>query len=218
MRDEVARRKAGGSGATTVAAVYDPVLTLDLPLEETVGTAMNALAHAAEAFYALDRGPKAERHGFTGARAIAYALPLVVERPRDLYARARLLEGAMRAAQALAAGGFALAHAMAQALGGRFGTPHGAANAVVLAPALRFNAEVVPDAVAAFGEAIGAEDAPARVEELAALGGFGRLRDLGIPEAELDDVAAEAAARPAARANPRPATASDVAALYRTAF
>ena len=218
MRDEAARRKAGGSGATTAAAVYDPALTLELPVAETVGTAMNALAHAAEAFYARDRGPKAERHGFTGARAIAYALPLVVERPRDLYARARLLEGAMRAAQALAAGGFALAHAMAQALGGRFGTPHGAANAVVLAPALRFNAAAVPAAVAAFGEAIGAGDPAARVEELAALGGFGRLRDLAIVEAELDEVAAEAVARPAARANPRPASAEDVAALYRSAY
>jgi lactaldehyde reductase len=107
---------------------------------------------------------------------------------------------------------------MAQALGGRFGTPHGAANALVLAPALRFNAAAVPAAVAAFGEAIGAGDPAAQVEELAALGGFGRLRDLAIVEAELDEVAAEAVARPAARANPRPASAEDVAALYRSAY
>lgn len=218
IRDEVARRKGGGTGARTVAAVYDPELTLDLPRDVTVGTALNALAHCAEAFYALGRGPRAERHAFTGARAIAYALPLVADRPRDLYARARLLEGALRAARALAEGGLALAHAVAQALGGRYGIPHGAANAVVLAPTLRFNAEAVPAAIAAFADAMCVADAPARVDELARLGAFGGLRGLGVPEGELELVAAEAVARSGARANPRPAAAADVAALLRSAF
>ena len=204
IRDEAARRKCGGGGATTVAAIYDPELTLDLPRDVTVGTAMNALAHCAEAYYALERGPRAERHAYAGARAISYALPLVVERPRDLYLRARLLEGAFRAAQALAEGGLALAHAMAQAIGGRFGAPHGAANAIVLAPALRFNAEAVPKAVAAFGEAIRAEDPVSGVTRSSRVWVESqRLRDLGVVEAELGELAAEAAARAGARANPR---------------
>ena len=59
-------------------------------------------------------------------------------------------------------------------------------------------------------------DAPRRVEELARLGGFERLRDFGIPEEELPDVAGEAAQRPGARANPRPATPADVEALLRS--
>ena len=44
--------------------------------------------------------------------------------------------------------GLALGHAMAQAVGGRYGIPHGAANAICLPPALRFNAEVAADAIA----------------------------------------------------------------------
>jgi maleylacetate reductase len=52
MRDEARCAKTGGSGANTIAVVYEPALTLDLPREETVGTAMNALAHCAEALYA----------------------------------------------------------------------------------------------------------------------------------------------------------------------
>jgi len=52
--------------------------------------------------------------------------------------------------------------------------------------------------------------------ELARLGGFERLRDFGIPEAELDDVAAAIVARPGAKANPRPATADEVAGLLRS--
>jgi alcohol dehydrogenase class IV len=89
-------------------------------------------------------------------------------------------------------------------------------NALCLPPALRFNAEVVPEAVGRFGEALGTEDPPARVEELARLGGFERLRDFGVPEEELLDVAKAAAERAGAKANPRPATAEEVEELLRS--
>ena len=91
-------------------------------------------------------------------------------------------------------------------------------NALALPPALRFNAELAPDAVRRFGEALGTDDPAARVEELAALGGFGRLRDFGVPERELDEVAKAAASRPGNRANPRPASASEIAALLRSIY
>ena len=134
-------RKGGGGDerAKPVAAIYDPELTLGLPVPETVGTAMNALAHCAEAYYAAGHTERGDRHADTGAAAINYALPLVAERPDWLYARTRLLEGAFRAALALEEAGLALGHAMAQALGGRYGLPQGAMNALCLPAALRFN-------------------------------------------------------------------------------
>lgn len=213
-------RKSGGRDerAVPVAAVYDPALTLGLPLADTVGTAMNALAHCAEAYYHPDAGPRAARHADTGATAISYALPLVVAAPADLYARTRLLEGAMRAARALGESGLCLAHAMAQAVGARYGVAQGSANAVCLPVALRFNEPVVPEALARFAGALGTADAAARCVELAALGGFGRLRDLGVPQDDLAELAAAAAERPGTRANPRPASADDVAALYAAAW
>ena len=213
-------RKSGGfhERAKPVAAIYDPELTLDLPLGATVGTAMNALAHCAEAYYHPSRTPRAERHADTGATAINHALPLVVASPRGIYGRARLLEGAFRAALALEASGLALGHAMAQALGGRYGLPQGAMNAVCLPAALRFNAEAAPEAIARFGEALGTDDPPGRVEELARLGGFERLRDFGIPEAELGEVATAIVARPGAQANPRPVSAADVEHLLRAVW
>jgi maleylacetate reductase len=211
IRDEERGAKTGGSGADTVAIVYEPELTLDLPRDETVGTAMNALAHAAEALYA---GPHED--ATTGAALIASSLPVVVERTREPGPRTELLRGAMHAGMALAERGMFLAHAMAQALGGRYGAPHGALNALCLAPALRFNEEAVAEAIALLAAAMETDDAPTRVEELARLGGFERLRDLGIPEAELGDVAAEAAQRPPARANPRPASSDDIETLLRS--
>jgi maleylacetate reductase len=215
VRDEAARTKTGGShqSARPVAAIYDPELTLGLPPAETAGTAMNALAHCAEALYVKGRTDRGDRHAYCGARAISYALPLVLADRAALYGRTRLLEGAMRAAWALGEAGLALGHAMAQALGARYGLPHGALNAICLPAALRFNEPAVPDAIRNFGEAMGVEDAIERVEELARLGGFGRLRDLGVPRDELPALAEAIAARPGARANPRPASSEEIVEL-----
>jgi alcohol dehydrogenase class IV len=68
------------------------------------------------------------------------------------------------------------------------------------------------------GEAMSTHDPAGRVEELARLGGFTLLRHLGVPEEELDEVAAEAAERRGAKANPRPASPAEIADLYRSVW
>jgi len=215
MRDEARRLKTGGSGTNTVAVVYEPQLTLELPLEETVGTAMNALAHCAEALYVRGRNAEGDREALAGAELIADSLPEVVARPDDLTARTQLLQGAMHGGKALGLTGLALAHAIAQALGGRYGLPHGAMNALSLPPVLRFNEPAAHDAIEQLSRALGTDDPASRVEELARLGGFERLRELGVPEDDLPFVAAEAAARPGALANPRRAEPDEVLELLR---
>ena len=211
IRDEERRVKTGGSGANTAGIVYEPRLTLDLPLDESVGTALNALAHCAEALYSGEC-----EDAVVGARLIGGHLPAVVADGHDLEARTGLLEGAMHGGKALADRGLYLAHAIAQALGGRYGLPHGAMNALSLPPALRFNEPVVPEAIAHLGEALGTDDPALRVEELARIGGFERLRDFGVSEEDLPSLAAEVEVRPGTRANPRPVTAEDAEELLRS--
>jgi alcohol dehydrogenase class IV len=207
--------RGGGGGGNLAGIIYEPKLTLDLPRAETVGTSLNALAHAAEALYVKGHNPKGDREALEGARLISEWLPKVVEEPNDLDARRKLLEGAMHAGAALASAGLGLGHAMAQALGGRYGLPHGAMNALALPLALRFNEPAAPEQIARFGEAIRSDDPVSRVRELARLGGLERLREFGVPEDELDEVAAAAAVRPGARANARPATPAEIAQLLR---
>jgi alcohol dehydrogenase class IV len=83
-------------------------------------------------------------------------------------------------------------------------------NAICLPAALRFNREAVPEAVERFGRAMATSDPVGRVEELAALGGFRRLRDLGVPRDDLAEVAEAVVVRAGAKANPRPASAAQV--------
>jgi maleylacetate reductase len=219
VRDPGRRMQGGGGGAHPAAIVYEPELTLELPAETTVGTAMNALAHCAEALYVQGHNPAADEHALDGARLITDWLPRVVSAPQDLEARTELLRGACHGGAALAGSMLALAHAMAQAIGGRYGLPHGTLNGICLPPVLRFNAAVAPDAVARFGEAAGALDDPAaRVESLAALAGPTRLRELGVPEADLPGLAVAAAERGGNLANPKPASPNEIEQLMREVY
>jgi maleylacetate reductase len=213
IRDPERRAVGGGGGARLHAVVYEPELTLDLPRDVTVGTAMNALAHCAEALYATGHNERSDEHALRGARSIAEWLPRVVDSPRALDARTELLRGACHAGRALGGSMLGLAHAMAQAVGGRYGLPHGTLNGICLPPALRFNEQLVPEAVARFRAALGRD-----LEELAALGGPTRLRDLDVPEADLAELAAAAAGRAGNRANPRPATPQEIEALLRSVY
>ncbi len=204
MRDSAAGVKRGGGGARTVAIVYDPSLTLGLPAVDSAGSAMNALAHCAEALYTAGRTEDTDVVAMDGAKLISDWLPVVIERGDDLEARRQLLEGAMYAGASLRVG-MGLGHAMAQALGGRYGLAHGTMNAVCLAPALRYNREVAAAGIARFGEAMGRGDAIDRAAELGALAGPTRLRDYGVPREDLKTLSEAVAERAPAKANPRPA-------------
>ena len=218
VRDEERGVKGGGGGARLAGIVYEPELTLSLPEAESGGTALNALAHCAEALYVEGRNPEGDREALAGAGLVAGMLPRVLADGGDRGARRALLEGAMHAGAALASAGLGLGHAMAQALGGRYGIAHGALNAVCLPPALRFNEPVAGAEIARFGEAMGASDPVGRIEELGALAGFTRLGELGVPPQELSLVAEAAAVRKGAKANPRPASAADILGLLESVW
>jgi maleylacetate reductase len=209
--------QGGGAGALPVAIVYDVELTLDLPPDVTAGTALNGLAHCAEALYVRGHNAEGDEQALAGAALIAGSLPRVLADSSNRVAREDLLRGAAHAGHALALTGLALAHAMAQALGGRYGISHGAMNALCLPPALDFNRALGPAEVQRFGEAIGG-DAIERSRELALLGGFERLRTFGVPETDLPDVAEAATRRAGNLANPRPASAAEILTLLRSIY
>jgi alcohol dehydrogenase class IV len=103
---------------------------------------------------------------------------------------------------------------MAQALGGRYGLSHGAMNALCLPPGLRFTSEQAPEQVRRFAVATRG----VALDSLARLGGFERLRDFGVPEAELSEVATVAAGRPGNKNMPRPATPVEIEELLRSIY
>ncbi|TGV55922.1 iron-containing alcohol dehydrogenase, partial [Mesorhizobium sp. M2D.F.Ca.ET.160.01.1.1] len=74
--------------------IYDPELTLGLPVGMSVTSGLNAIAHAAEGLYAEDRNPITSMMAAEGMRALKEARPVIVASPHDAEARAKALYGA----------------------------------------------------------------------------------------------------------------------------
>ncbi|MDN5749559.1 MAG: iron-containing alcohol dehydrogenase, partial [Pseudonocardia sp.] len=132
--------------------VYDPELTASLPPGQVVASALNAMAHCVEAFWAPGRNPMSTVVAEEGVRSLAAGL-----RDDD---PAALLLGAYLAGSALAAAGTGLHHKLAHVLGG-LGLPHARTHAVVLPHVLAFNAPGAPDALVRIARALGVDDAVA---------------------------------------------------------
>jgi maleylacetate reductase len=211
--------------------IYDPLLTLDLPAELTASTGINALAHCVEALYSVTRHPLSTAAALGGARAIARALPRCYVDGRDIEARSEMLVGAHQAGASLANVAMALHHGICHVLGGTAGVPHGVANSIILPHAMRFNLDATTAELARFAETIGiaregrgdAALAEASIEHVAALiaqlGLPQRLRDAGVPEAALPQLAELAFQSQTVRNNPKPiGAAAELEALLRAAW
>lgn len=224
MTDTATRRKSGGGGPTTapLAAIYDPVLTADTPARVSAETGMNCLAHGVEAAYSPARTPESEAVALACIERAAAALPLVVESPDDLPARRIMLEAAVLGGRCLQNATMGVHHGLSQLLGGRTGMPHGLANALVLAAAVRFNAEAVPRAASRIASALGAGadgDPAAAIDALRErLGLPGRLSDAGVGDDDVEAVARMAEGNASVRNNPRPVTEADALALLESIF
>jgi maleylacetate reductase len=197
--------------------IYDPELTLTLPVDVTVTSAINALAHAAEGLYARDANPVTSLLAEEAIGAIAEGLPGVYGNPADLAGRSRLLYGAWLAGTVLGTVGMALHHKLCHVLGGTFDLPHAATHTVVLPHALAFNAAAAPEAMRRIARALGTDAAPLGVYELARRHGAPlALRDLGMSAGDLDAAADLASADP--YWNPRPIDRDGIRSVLQRAF
>src|SRR5215475_11889632 len=163
--------------------IYDPALTVGLPVGLSATSGMNAIAHAVEGLYAQDSNPVMSLMAEEGIRALAQGLPRVVDQPDDLDARADCLYGAWLCGAVLGAVGMALHHKLCHVLGGTWNLPHAETHTVVL-----------PHAAA---------DAAQGLYDLArSLGAPVALEAIGMPSGELDRAAELATTSP--YWNPRP--------------
>jgi maleylacetate reductase len=197
--------------------IYDPTLTFSLPAGVSAASGINAIAHAAEALYAPDGSPITSLFAEEGVRRLAHALPEALRSPSDLAARSDCLYGASLCGAVLGLITMGLHHKLSHTLGGSFNLPHAEVHSIVLPHVLRYNASVVPDAIAKLARALGVEDAAEGVAELRArLGVPSALRDIGMHESDLDRAAKLATDAP--YPNPRPYNTAQVRRLLEEAY
>jgi len=201
--------------------IYDPELTLSLPLTMTVTSALNAIAHAAEGLYAHDGNPITSLMAEEGIRASAAALAPLAADPRNLQARSDALYGAWLCGSVLGSVAMGLHHKLCHTLGGSFNLPHAEVHTVILPHAMAYNASNAPQAMASIARALGqnraAADAPAGLYALARQHGAPvSLKAIGMPADGLDRAADLAVQNQ--YPNPRPLERAALRALLQRAF
>jgi alcohol dehydrogenase len=217
----------GDPSAAFRVAILDPELLLSLPRAVTAVTGYDAIAHSVETWVTSARNPASDLYAREAFRLLDAHYARVLSDPRDLESRGATLLAAHWAGAAIEASMLGATHACANPLTARYGTTHGVAIALLLPHVVRWNGVVAEARYAELLAAAGrpaprGEAAPAlaaRLEELARFAGLPhRLKDVGVSEADLPTLAAQAAGQWTGRYNPRPFDSSAAQELYRAAY
>ena len=197
--------------------LYDAELLTSLPISMTVTSALNAMAHAAEALYAQNGNPISTMMAIEGLRAFSDALPKVVADPGDLDGRGETLYGAWLCGTVLGQVGMALHHKLCHTLGGSFDLPHAETHAVLLPHAIAFNARAVPELLSPICDIFGGSNAGKALHDFATkLNAPLSLKSIGMEESDLDRAAELATMKP--YWNPQRVERESIRALLQSAF
>lgn len=170
-------------------AIYDPLLTVGLPVGLSGVSGLNAIAHCVEGLYSETANPLISIMAEEGIRALGQSLPVLVKDPTDMDARSDALYGAWLGGVVLGSVGMALHHKLCHTLGGTFNLPHAETHSIVLPHAAAYNAAAVPDAMGRVARALQAEDGPrALYDLLLTVAKASSLRDIGMPQDGLERV------------------------------
>ncbi len=194
VTDEAAGRKGGFADPRAVppVVILDPETTLFTPEELWLSTGIRALDHALEGYLFGGEHPVTDVTGLEGARRLLAYLPLSREEPEDIEVRLELQIAAWLSYFGPFNTPMGLSHALGRRIGASYGVPHGYTSCVILAPSLRaVRYRVHEHRWRKLEEALGRDPAE-RVRRL--VGGLdlpSRLRDVGVPEEDLEGLARE---------------------------
>lgn len=209
-------------------ALLDPEMTALTPPELAAASGMTAVARCVESLYSLDRNPICAGLALHALRLLANALPRVTQNPDDIAARADAQMAASMSGTTAVNSMLSLVHAVGHVIGGKYGLQHGVSHAMLLAPAMRLLLPVTGSMQYRILEALGGADRgqgadvagneaadmmQALVEKLPLKS---RLRDVGVPQDALADIAQHASDDYLMEFAPRPAAAEEVLTVLRS--
>ena len=131
-----------------LATVLDPDLTLGLPPALTATTGMDALTHAVEAYIGNFDTPFVKEKAMSATDVIINNLESCYHNGQDKDLRLNLAQASFDAGLAFTRAYVGYVHAIAHAMGGYYGVPHGLANAIVLPYVLEFSRESAEEKLA----------------------------------------------------------------------
>ena len=213
-------------------AVNDTDFMSSMPPKLTASTGVDALTHAIEALFSVNANPLTDKDAAWAVSVIMEYLPRAFADGSDEEARTMMAYAEYTAGSAFSNAGLGMVHAMAHALGGHYGLPHGVCNAVLLPYVLAFDMGFeeglarFPKAALAMGLPTGsgaiqtARSVIAQVQNLCRTVEIpARLSELkGVDERDFPELASLAMQDSCMATNPFQPTAEMVTAVYSSAM
>ena len=208
-------------------AIVDPELMYSLPKGLTAATGMDALTHAIEGYITKGAWIMSDMYELQAIKMIAENLPIAVEEPTNPVGREGMALAQYIAAQAFSNVGLGLVHGMAHPMGSLHDIPHGVANALLLPTIMEFNMPTRIEKYGIIAQHMGvdttgmtpeeaARSAVDAVRELSIRVGIPQhLSEIGITEADIPALAAQAITDVCTPGNPRDVTEAEIIELYK---
>ena len=213
-----------------VLSIVDAELMASMPKGLTAATGMDALTHAIEGYITKGAWHLSNILEINAIKIISDNLREATFNGSNMKAREQMALGQYVAGMAFSNVGLGCVHSMAHPLGARFDIPHGVANALLLPTVMEFN---MPSSIIKYGRiarAMGVDTEGMTDEEAAMaavnavkqlsldLGIPQTLREIGIPEEALEQLAKDAFGDVCTGGNPQPITEEDILALYKKVY
>ena len=208
-------------------AIVDPELMYSLPKELTAATGMDALTHAIEGYITKGAWIMSDMYELQAIKMIAENLPIAVDEPTNPVGREGMALAQYIAAQAFSNVGLGLVHGMAHPMGSLHDIPHGVANALLLPTIMEFNMPTRIEKYGVIAQHMGVDTAGMTPEEAAQaavdavralsvrVGIPQHLSEIGITEADIPALAAQAITDVCTPGNPRDVTEAEIIELYK---
>lgn len=208
-----------------------PELTTSMPAHIAASTGIDALCHLIECFTSNIANPVSDNYALTGLAKLLVNIETVVKQPENLAARLEMLWASYYGGAAIAHSGTHLVHAMSYPLGGKYHIPHGVANAILLAPCMRFIQKAASEKLAVVYALLPTADLSLTDEQKAEalvdyfyslVNGLGlptTLNQLNIPDSDLPYLVDAALDVQRLMKNvPRTVSREDVTAIYQSLY
>ncbi|MEZ8093889.1 1-propanol dehydrogenase PduQ [Photobacterium swingsii] len=220
-------------------AILDPALVKSVPAAITADTGMDVLCHALEAYVSNQASDFSDALAEKAVQLVFSHLLDCYQQGSDLLAREKMHNASCIAGMAFTNASLGITHSLAHALGGKFGVPHGRANALLMSRVVAFNADFTggcnTDAAKKYTRlaallGLPAADCREGVHSLLVaidvlreqLGLVANIQDCGIAECDFNAAMAAmvtlAAQDNCTPTSPRSASAIELETLYRQSF
>jgi alcohol dehydrogenase len=196
------------------AIILDPVLTVTAPRNVTAISGIDAITHAVETLVTKHRNPFSQMHSREAWRLLSHSFETVLNDPKNLQARADMLLGSYFAGVAIEHSMLGAAHACANPLTARYGVQHGIAVGVMLPSVIRFNWPEVSNLYSSLSNTLAD-----RILDFQKAGNLPqKLKECGVHENTLLELAKDAETQWTGKHNPRPLTEKDFLFLYQESY